>query len=352
MSRLTSSWRAALGTIVLLAGAVTAHAQEQGTATPPPAAPAAGTAAPATVPQTPPPAAATTTPSTTTVPAAAGAAGNKGTAAPTPAPAPAAETPPAQGTEPSAATPPPAGQTPAPTAGDAEKLPDVEIIQTQPSPAPEPTLPDAPPSPPKVVKKKPPPVEPEPQPVIVQAKPKPKPVQQAQPAPEPQQVAEPAPQPAELPPPVGGPPAGETLVKISPIAGSEIPLDKVPGAVGIVSAADVARNGTGQVQNVLQQQVPGIILSDTAGSGFRTDVSYRGFDASPIGGRSQALAVYMNGIRINESFGDTVNFDAIPSIAISNMAVVGNNPVFGLNAIGGAISIRHERWFRIPGCDH
>jgi iron complex outermembrane recepter protein len=206
------------------------------------------------------------------------------------------------------------------------------------------------------VKKKAPPVEPEP--VVVQTKPKPKPVQQAQPQPQaapaqqqpaPQQVAEPAPQPAALPPPVGGPPAGDTLVKISPIAGSEIPLDKVPGAVGTVSAADVARNGTGQIQNVLQQQVPGIVLSDTAGSGFRTDVSYRGFDASPIGGRSQALAIYMNGIRINESFGDTVNFDAIPSIAISDIAVAGNNPVFGLNAIGGAISFTMKDGFGFQG---
>ncbi len=108
------------------------------------------------------------------------------------------------------------------------------------------------------------------------------------------------PQPAALPAPAGGPPAGDTQVKMSPIAGSEIPLDKVPAAVGRVTAADVQKDGSRQVQNALQQQVPGIILSDTAGSGFRTDVSYRGFDASPIGGRSQALAIYFNGIRINE----------------------------------------------------
>lgn len=136
---------------------------------------------------------------------------------------------------------------------------------------------------------------------------------------------------------------------MSPVAGSEIPLEKVPGAVGTASAADVARDGSRQIQNVLQQKVPGIVLSDTAGSGFRTDVSYRGFDASPIGGRSQALAVYLNGIRINESFGDTVNFDAIPSIAVSDIAVVGNNPVFGLNAIGGAISFTMKDGFEFQG---
>lgn len=216
------------------------------------------------------------------------------------------------------------------------------MIQTQPKPE---VAPEEVPEPPKVVvKKKPAPVA-APQPVAVKPKAKPAPP----PAPVEAAAPQPAPQPVALPAPAGGPPAGDTQIKMSPVAGSEIPLDKVPAAVGIVSAADVARNGTGQVQNALQQQVPGIILSDTAGSGFRTDVSYRGFDASPIGGRSQALAVYMNGIRINESFGDTVNFDAIPAIAISDMAVVGGNPVFGLNAIGGAISITMKDGFEYQG---
>lgn len=136
---------------------------------------------------------------------------------------------------------------------------------------------------------------------------------------------------------------------MSPIAGSEIPLVKVPSAVSRVTSEQIEREGTGQVQNVLQKQVPGIILSDTTGGGLRTDVSYRGFDASPVGGRSQALAVYMNGIRINEAFGDTVNLDAIPAIAISDITVVGGNPVFGLNAIGGAISITMKDGFDFQG---
>lgn len=200
---------------------------------------------------------------------------------------------------------------------------------------------------PKIItKKKPAPAEAAPAPVVAKPKPKPQsapqPVVAPEPAPAPVQVAEPT-------APAGGPPAGDTQVKMSPIAGSEIPLDKVPAAVGRATAADVSREGSGQVQNVLQQQVPGIILSDTAGSGFRTDVSYRGFDASPVGGRSQALAVYFNGIRINESFGDTVNWDAIPAIAISDIAVVGGNPVFGLNAIGGAISITAKDGFEFQG---
>lgn len=265
--------------------------------------------------------------------------------------APADATPAAESAPASEATPPasseqgamPAPQTDGqPAATGEQQLPDVEVIQTQPAPE---TVEPEEPAPPKVVIKKKPPQAPEP--VAAKAKPKPKPVQQAAPQPLPVQVA--TPQPAPLPPTAGGPPPGDTQVKMSPIAGSEIPLDKVPAAVGRVSAADVTRDGSGQLQNALQQQVPGIILSDTAGSGFRTDVSYRGFDASPVGGRSQALAVYFNGIRINESFGDTVNLDATPAIAISDIAVVGGNPVFGLNAIGGAISITAKDGFEHQG---
>lgn len=265
------------------------------------------------------------------------------------------ETAPAAGEAPPApATPAPATETapPAPAATDAEApangtttLPDVEVVQPEPPKAqPEP---DATEEPPQVVVKKRPPAAAAAPATAAKAKPTPQP----QAAPEPVEVATPASPaaPAELPPAAGGPPSGDTLVKMSPVAGSEIPLDKVPAAVGRATAADIARDGSRQVQNVLQQQVPGIILSDTAGSGFRTDVSYRGFDASPIGGRSQALAIYMNGIRINEAFGDTVNWDAIPAIAVSEIAVVGGNPVFGLNAIGGAISVTTKDGFEFQG---
>ena len=104
-----------------------------------------------------------------------------------------------------------------------------------------------------------------------------------------------------------------------------------------------------QVQQALQQQVPGIIVSDAAGNPMRAEVSFRGFDASPVSGRSQGLAVYQNGVRINESFGDTVQWDVIPSNAIAGMSVVSNNPSFGLNALGGAVSILMKDGFSYQG---
>jgi len=136
-------------------------------------------------------------------------------------------------------------------------------------------------------------------------------------------------------------PATETTAEVPPIT--------LPSAVTNVTDADVDREGTMQVQQALQQQVPGIIVSDAAGNPLRAEVSYRGFDASPVSGRSQGVAVYQNGVRINEAFGDTVQWDVIPSNAIASLSVVSNNPSFGLNALGGAISILMKDGFNYQG---
>ena len=172
---------------------------------------------------------------------------------------------------------------------------------------------------------------------------------------------------------IAGPPVAETQIQVAPGpvvggsagaaataaqgtgtgggtgSGSGVTLSKVPGAVSVVTGDQIIADRTLQVQDTLQKQVPGILLTDTAGGGLRPDIQFRGFDASPIGGRSQAIAVYQNGVRINEAFGDTVNLDLIPAIAISDMTILGANPLYGLNAIGGAIGITMKDGFSFQG---
>ncbi|MGE5267962.1 MAG: TonB-dependent receptor plug domain-containing protein, partial [Deltaproteobacteria bacterium] len=128
-----------------------------------------------------------------------------------------------------------------------------------------------------------------------------------------------------------------------------VPVAKVPQAVSRINPGQIQAQGVRQVPDALEKFVPGIIITDTAGGGTRPDIQFRGFDASPIGGRSQGLAVYQNGVRINESFGDTVNLDLIPAIAIRDMTVIGANPIYGLNAIGGAIGITMKDGFSFQG---
>lgn len=190
------------------------------------------------------------------------------------------------------------------------------------------------------------PAKPKPKPAAKKqaAKPKPKPVQQAEPETYEQPVAAEA--PAE---PVYAQPLAPSDVKMSPFGDSAIPKEKVPHGVDAITAADVARDGAVIPQDTLQSRVPGVIVGDLQGNAFQTNVQYRGFEASPVNGVPQGLAVYQNGVRINESFGDTVNWDFLPTNAINNLTVMSSNPVFGLNAIGGAISIDMKDGFTYQG---
>nr|WP_249127422.1 TonB-dependent receptor [Bradyrhizobium lablabi] len=128
-------------------------------------------------------------------------------------------------------------------------------------------------------------------------------------------------------------------------------VDKVPAAINAVGAAQIARTDSLNIADALQQQVPGIIVSDTTGNPFMPDIQFRGFVASPVSGTPQGLAVYQNGVRVNEAFGDTVHWDLIPTAAIRSVTVVTNNPAFGLNALGGAVNVQMKDGFNYQGAE-
>ena len=86
------------------------------------------------------------------------------------------------------------------------------------------------------------------------------------------------------------------------------------------------------------------------GNPFQMDVSYRGYTASPLLGTPQGLSVYMDGVRMNQPFGDVVSWDLIPRAAISSMTLMpGSNPLFGLNTLGGALSVQTKDGRSDPG---
>jgi outer membrane receptor protein involved in Fe transport len=77
------------------------------------------------------------------------------------------------------------------------------------------------------------------------------------------------------------------------------------------------------------------------GNPWQPEINFRGFSSSPLTGNAQGLSTYIDGVRVNEPFGDVTLWDKIPSFAIGNMQMVpGSNPLFGLNTLGGAISIQ------------
>jgi iron complex outermembrane recepter protein len=138
-------------------------------------------------------------------------------------------------------------------------------------------------------------------------------------------------------------------VVATPLPGGGIGRDKVPGTVQTLTGEDFARNPSPVIIDTLFQRIPGVSLSDPNGNPAAQELNYRGFSASPLQGSPQGLAVYMSGIRLNEAFGDTVNWDLIPTNAIERGDVWTNNPVFGLNALGGAINLQMKNGFTFRG---
>ena len=139
------------------------------------------------------------------------------------------------------------------------------------------------------------------------------------------------------------------VIAVSPVLGSGIDPDKVPANLRVLSDRDLIREGVADLPGALQRRVSSVTLTEAEGNPFLPDIQFRGFDVSPVIGTPQGLAVYQNGIRINEAFGDTVNYDLIPEAAIDRLNLVTGNPVFGLNALGGALAVEMKNGFKFQG---
>jgi iron complex outermembrane recepter protein len=142
-----------------------------------------------------------------------------------------------------------------------------------------------------------------------------------------------------------------SVVATTPITGVGFNRDKIPAMVQTLTAEEFSRTNSANVVDTLMQRIPGVNLTDVQGNGFTSGLRYRGFAASPLQGTPQGLAIYMNGVRVNEAFGDTVNWDLIPTVAIGRADMWTNNPAFGLNALGGAVNFQMKDGFNFQGFD-
>ncbi len=130
-----------------------------------------------------------------------------------------------------------------------------------------------------------------------------------------------------------------TIVANKPVGNTGIALNKFAGNVQTLSHDALSQDSIDLVQG-LNQAVGSLNVNDTQGNPFAMDVNYRGFSASPVLGTPQGLSVYLDGMRINEPFGDIVSWDLLPGLIVDKVTVIpGSNPVYGLNTLGGAISM-------------
>lgn len=140
------------------------------------------------------------------------------------------------------------------------------------------------------------------------------------------------------------------IVGTTPLPGIGLPLDKVPANVQTVKGKALEEQRSLTIADYMAQNMTGVNVNETQNNPFQPNVNFRGFTASPLLGTPQGLSVYQDGVRINEPFGDVVSWDLIPVNALANMSLMpGSNPLFGLNTLGGAISLQTKRGYTHRG---
>ncbi|EDZ65154.1 TonB-dependent receptor [beta proteobacterium KB13] len=129
----------------------------------------------------------------------------------------------------------------------------------------------------------------------------------------------------------------------SPAPLPSIGLDQsiVPGSITVIQPQDVQQQSGVSLADYLNNNVQGISFNEVGGNPWQPEVFYRGYSAGSIAGNPQGLSIYVDGVRENQPFSDVVLWDTIPTWALSGAQVVGgSNPIYGLNTLGGAISMQ------------
>jgi outer membrane receptor protein involved in Fe transport len=141
-----------------------------------------------------------------------------------------------------------------------------------------------------------------------------------------------------------------TVVGITPLPGVGLPIDKIPTQVQVATAQDMENSGALNITDLLNRRLTAVHLNEMQNNPFQADLNYRGYTASPLLGTPQGVSVYMDGMRLNQPFGDVVSWDLIPRAAIASTTLMpGSNPMFGLNTLGGALSIQTKDGRSNPG---
>ncbi|AKR42653.1 TonB-dependent receptor domain-containing protein [Methylophilus sp. TWE2] len=140
--------------------------------------------------------------------------------------------------------------------------------------------------------------------------------------------------------------------EVGPLPGLGLTKEEIPGNVQSISAKEIKEAHSLSLTDLMNRKLQSVTVNDYQGNPFQMDVQYRGFTAGPQIGMPQGLSVFLDGIRVNEPFGDVVNWDMIPMNALAGVDVFpGSNPIFGLNTLGGAFSLKTKDGFNNAGVD-
>jgi outer membrane receptor protein involved in Fe transport len=130
----------------------------------------------------------------------------------------------------------------------------------------------------------------------------------------------------------------EVVGSIAPAAGPTIGSG-VPARVTTLSADEVDAYEP-RILSDAMKGVAGFSTYDDLGSPYKLNLSSRGFYSSPVVGLPQGVAVFLDGVRMNEPEASQVNFDLLPMDHINRIEILsGNGSLLGRNALGGAINL-------------
>ena len=140
------------------------------------------------------------------------------------------------------------------------------------------------------------------------------------------------------------------VVGTTPLPGLDVPKDRVPANVQTATGAEIERSHATDLSAFLNRRMGSVHVNEVQNNPFQPDVNFRGFTASPLLGTAQGLSVYFDGVRLNQPFGDVVSWDLVPKSAIASITLLpGSNPLFGLNTLGGALSVVTKDGLKNPG---
>ena len=140
------------------------------------------------------------------------------------------------------------------------------------------------------------------------------------------------------------------VIGVTPMHGVGLPEYKIPYNIQSATSEDLERSQSFDIADFMNRNMGSVSVNESQENPLQPDIQYRGFSASPLLGLPQGLAVYQNSVRVNEVLGDTINWDLIPESSIASINLIGGaNPLFGLNTLGGALSITTKNGFTDPG---
>lgn len=140
------------------------------------------------------------------------------------------------------------------------------------------------------------------------------------------------------------------VVATTPLPGTDLSLDQIAAPVQVATAQEIQTSGALDLEDLMNKRLTSVFINENQENPYQPDVNYRGYTASPLLGTPEGLSVYMDGVRQNQPFGDIVAWDLIPKIAIDEAELMpGSDPLYGLNTLGGALSIQTKDGISHPG---